>query len=151
MDGETPVMPAPTEATHVFVRWDIAEQDGKLVYTAVWRNKNTYTFTVTLGKKLLDQNHLHAVDRNGNDTTVTASRNKTATVTVTLLEGNVSVLLKDNVLTISDGVNTYSIYATQITGTNQPTSNKRAIKYSSNSAVKDGTYAAADMSVNIEY
>ncbi|MCM1437625.1 MAG: hypothetical protein NC131_00235 [Roseburia sp.] len=44
-DGEI-VMPTNlTEKTHVFVEWQSELKDNKLVYTAVWRDKNRYTLT----------------------------------------------------------------------------------------------------------
>ncbi len=151
VEGDKPSLPTPASQLHVFERWDVEELNGRQCYKAVWRKKNTYTMTITLSKKLLDQNTLHAVDQNGNETTAKAARNKTATVTVQLLEGTVNVSLSGSVITVTDGVNTYSIYATEISGAGKETTNKRAISYENNSAVKDGTYQAANMSVNVKY
>ncbi len=122
VDGETPVMPAPTEATHIFVRWDISESNGKKVYTAVWRDKATYTITVKLNYKAGNQSMLHVGDK-----TAKAGLFGGASTTMTLYEGTATFTLANNVLTVYDGVNTIEIYANEVSGTGKESSNKRSI------------------------
>ena len=125
VDGETIVMPTPTEATHIFVRWDVTESDGKTVYTAVWRNKGTYTITVKLNYKAGNQSMLHV-----GSNTAKAGLTGGASTTMTLYEGTATFTLANNVLTVYDGANTIEIYANEISGLSKETNNKRSISSS---------------------
>lgn len=118
VDGGTIVMPTPTEATHVFIRWDITENDGKLVYTAVWRDKNTYTLTVNLYRGGTDTNRVHVIT-NGvkpsegirvNGGFVAGS---TTVTTLTVYEGQATFSVENDELTIVTGDITYVIYVNE--------------------------------------
>ncbi|MDE7163360.1 MAG: leucine-rich repeat domain-containing protein [Clostridia bacterium] len=102
MDGDDINLPEPTHATHNFKGWTKSEEDGKLIYTASWLKKNTYTITVNIKKGFSDNNNIYL---NG----VNLGQNKTPEIKV--YEGSVSISVDSNAnrIYITDSANTYYI------------------------------------------
>ncbi len=142
VEGDTVNLADPEDKTHVFLGWQEENVEGVNVHTAIWRDKVQYTVKVVLGKSILNQSMLYV----GNQSQK-AARNKTATLEFKVYEGNVTFTLKDNVLTVDDGVNVTLIYANEINGLGRETDTKRGIS----SDVTGERVVGGSFTINITY
>lgn len=130
VEGETIALPSPTDATHVFVRWEITENAGKPLYTAVWREKATYTLTLKLKRGFTDTNRVHVVTNGvkpSEGIRVNGGSTSAATVTtVVVYEGQALFGIANNELTIVTGDITYVIYVNEAKIGGSDTGNKRS-------------------------
>ena len=118
VDGETIALPSPTEATHVFDGWDVAEKDGKLIYTAKWHEKTAYTLTIKLYRGGTDTNRVHIITNGvkpseGIKVNGGVFSGSTTVTTVKVYEGQATFSIANDELTIVTGDITYVIYVNE--------------------------------------
>ena len=123
VEGDSPVLPVPTSRLHIFEKWETKEINGKLYCTAEWREKNKYSVTLSLPYKAANRSSIRVDGVVKANSTMTSGAN----TTIELYEGTATFTVKDNVLTIDDGVNVYVISVTEIDWKGKVTENKRSI------------------------